>query len=145
MGGFNNFNKITVVGRMVKEPTTRSFGGDGKVCNFSVATNDRVKKDGEWVSEVSYFDCSAFGKLGDFVSEHATKGREVLVDGRFRQESYVAKDGSPRTKLCINVNEVVFLGSKDKNDAAQGGGDVNSRTAPSATFKAEEELLWDTK
>ncbi|MER3495738.1 MAG: single-stranded DNA-binding protein, partial [Armatimonadota bacterium] len=38
-----NFNKVTLVGRLTKEPELRSTTTGKSVCSFSIAVNKRIK------------------------------------------------------------------------------------------------------
>ena len=69
------FSKAIITGNLTLYPELRTTPNGAIVCSFSVAVN-RVYKDtsGEQREDVSYIDCSAWGKLGEMISQYAKKG-----------------------------------------------------------------------
>ena len=63
------FSKAIITGNLTRDPELRTTPNGASVCGFSVAVN-RVYKDanGEQREDVSYIDCSAWGKLGEMVA-----------------------------------------------------------------------------
>ena len=61
------------------------------------------------------------GKTADFVSNYATKGRLVAVDGRLEQRKYQASDGQNREIIEV-VAENVSLLDRPRDDGHGGGG-----------------------
>lgn len=139
MGNFNNYNSITVLGRLTRDPEMRTTDSGTQVCNFSVAQNDQVKKDGKYEKSTIFYECAAFGKLAEFMAKFAKKGRECLVIGHFRQELYTTKNGEARTKLVITANDTALCGTDNSEAVAESP----SGTTPYATsIKEEVELPW---
>ena len=85
------FSKAIIVGNLTRDPELRSTQNGASVCSFSVAVN-RVYRDtsGEQKEDVSFIDCSAWGKLGEMINQYAKKGSGVLVSGRLDQRKIVA-------------------------------------------------------
>ena len=111
------YNKLIVMGNLVREPSSKEIGKDLTVCNFTVATN---RKRGE-NEEVAYVDCAAFGKQGETISKYFKKGDRILVEGRLRSDSWETEDGQKRSKLNTIVEQFSFAngGKKDEGQAAQ--------------------------
>ena len=114
------FSKAIITGNLTRDPELRSTGSGTNVCSFSVAVN-RVYRDtnGENKEDVSYIDCSAWGKLGEMISQYAKKGSGVLVSGRLNQRSWEDKSGNKRSNTEIVVEDFNFLGGAS---GANGGG-----------------------
>jgi single-stranded DNA-binding protein len=71
-----NYQKIILVGNAVDDAQHRlSKKGDVAYTTFRVGVSDH--KD-----QSTYFSVSVFGKYGETLAEHITKGRELLVEGR---------------------------------------------------------------
>ena len=85
-------NKVFLIGNLTRDPELRTTPNGASVCSFSVAVN-RVYKDanGAQREDVSFIDCSAWGKLGEMISQYAKKGAGVLVSGRLDQRSWEDK------------------------------------------------------
>ena len=86
------FSKAIITGNLTRDPELRSTPNGASVCSFSVAVN-RVYRDsnGEQKEDVSFIDCSAWGKLGEMIGQYAKKGSGVLVSGRLDQRSWEDK------------------------------------------------------
>lgn len=109
------FSKAIIAGNLTRDPELRNTPSGASVCSFSVAVN-RVYRDasGEQKEDVSFIDCSAWGKLGEMISQYAKKGTGVLVSGRLDQRSWEDKNtGQKRSRVEIVVEDFNFTGARD--------------------------------
>ena len=83
------FSKVIIMGNLTRDPELRSTPSGTQVCSFSVAVN-RVYNGNE---QVSFFDCSAWGKIGETIAQYLKKGSGILISGRLEQRSWEDKDG----------------------------------------------------
>lgn len=116
-----NVNTWILAGRLTRDPVLKF---DGKLCEFSVATNHSYKKDDEWVEEATYVDCKAHGKTATAIAEYFAKGRTIFVEGSARLETWEAKEGQKRSKIVCNVGRFEFVGPKPQDG---DGPDEHSR------------------
>ena len=117
------FSKAIITGNLTRDPELRTTPNGASVCSFSVAVN-RVYKDtsGEQREDVSYIDCSAWGKLGEMINQYAKKGSGVLVSGRLDQRSWEDKtSGQKRSRVEIVVEDFNFAGSAPNGSSAPSG------------------------
>jgi single-strand DNA-binding protein len=105
-----DFNRVILAGNLVRDPETRFIPSGTAVTSFSIAVNRRYKSNNEVKEEVSYFDVSVFGKMGENCAEYLSKGKPVLVEGRLRQRRWEA-DGVKRSKIEVVADNVQFLGA----------------------------------
>lgn len=131
------FSKAIITGNLTRDPELRSTPGGASVCSFAVAVN-RVYRgsDGENKEEVSYIDCSAWGKLSETIAQYAKKGSSILVSGRLSQRSYEDKNGIKRSRTEIVVEDFNFLGAPAGRD---GGSSYSASTAPSGESSSAPE------
>ena len=128
------FSKAIITGNLTRDPELRSTPGGASVCSFAVAVNRTFRgTDGENKEEVSYIDCTAWGKLGEMISQYAKKGRSVLVSGRLSQRSYEDKNGIKRSRTEIVVEDFNFIGNRDNGSSY---GSQNTGSASSASESA---------
>ncbi|MCU0821515.1 MAG: single-stranded DNA-binding protein [Spirochaetes bacterium] len=114
-----DINRITLIGRLTKEPELRYTQGGAAIGNFSIANNRSYSTNtGEKKDEVSYFDCVAWGKLGEIIVEHCKKGRRIAIEGRLQQRRWEDKEGGKRSKIEIVVENFQFLDAKSTPDAS---------------------------
>ncbi len=122
------FSKAIITGNLTRDPELRTTPNGSTVCGFSVAVN-RVYRDasGEQKEDVSFIDCSAWGKLGEMIAQYAKKGSGVLVSGRLDQRSWEDKnDGKKRSRVEIVVEDFNFTGAANNRE---GGSSFQSADA----------------
>ena len=120
------FSKVIIVGNITRDPELRSTASGTQVCGFSVAVNRNYRdSSGEQKENVSFFDCSAWGKSGELIAQYAKKGSGILVSGRLEQRSWEDKEGQKRSRVEIVVEDFNFIGGA-------AGGDGGSKGASSA-------------
>lgn len=137
------FSKAIITGNLTRDPELRNTANGASVCSFSVAVN-RVYRDssGEQKEDVSFIDCSAWGKLGEMVNQYARKGTGVLVSGRLDQRSWEDKTtGQKRSRVEIVVEDFNFLSGGDRS--GEGKGNSGSANATNNNQPAPEENMPD--
>ncbi len=113
-------NSVQLIGRLTADPEL-NFTKDGTaVCNFSIALNGRH-------DEVDYIDVTAWGALGENISEHKHQGDQIAADGRLRQERWETDEGAKRSRVVVVANSVQFLARKRTNG---DGADVDEDHDP---------------
>ena len=121
------FSKVIIVGNITRDPELRSTPSGTQVCGFSVAVNRNYRDgSGEQKENVSFFDCSAWGKSGEIIAQYAKKGSGILVSGRLEQRSWEDKEGHKRSRVEIVVEDFNFIGGND------GGASGSSKGASGA-------------
>lgn len=105
-------NKIMLSGRLTKDPDVRYSQGENSIAiaKFSLAVDRRFKRQGE--AETDFFNCTAFGKQGEFVEKYLKQGTKMLVTGRLQNENYTNKEGKKVYGVQIIVDELEFAESR---------------------------------
>ncbi|MDR3125768.1 MAG: single-stranded DNA-binding protein [Candidatus Nomurabacteria bacterium] len=114
------YNRVVLLGNLTRDPETR-MAGSGSVTSFSVAVNDTwVDKNGQKQERVNFIECEAWGARGETIAKYFTKGRQILVEGSLRQDTWDDKDtGKKRSAIKVNVDAFSFV-----NDGKGGGSSV---------------------
>lgn len=107
-------NVLSISGRLTKDAVIKYTPSGMAIGSFSVASNSRVKKGDEWVDQASFFDCTMFGRFIETVAIHLTKGKQVFISGRLKQERWET-DGKPNSKIVVIVEDVVFTTDKQSS------------------------------
>ena len=114
-------NKWIGMGRLTRDPEVRYGQSGSAVANFSVAIDRRYKRDGETTAD--FFNCTAFGKTGEFVEKYLRKGIKVVIEGELQNNNYEDKNGTKHYSDQIIVNQIEFAESKssqaNSNDTAE--------------------------
>lgn len=109
-------NKCILIGRLTKDPEVRYTNGENvtAIARFSIAVDRRFKNNnGEY--ETDFFNCTAFGKQGEFVEKYLKKGTKIVLSGRIQNDNYTNRDGQKVTAVQIITEEIEFAESK-KNE-----------------------------
>lgn len=113
------FSKAIITGNVVRDPELRATSGGTQVCSFSVAVNYNYVQNGEKKEQVSYINCSAWGKAGEIIAQYAKKGTGILVSGRLSQRAFEDKTGAKRSATEIVVEDFNFLSGTNENSSSR--------------------------
>jgi single-strand DNA-binding protein len=118
-----DINRVTIVGRLTRDPELRHLPSGTAVLQLGVAVNGRQKDEaGNWIDKPNFFDVKVFGNQADTLNTHLSKGRRIGVDGRLDWSSWEAQDGSKRSKVEIVAQSVQFLDSRGDGELPGNGG-----------------------
>ena len=101
-------NNISLVGRLGKDPETKTTASGSPVTMFSLGV-DRISKDKQ--REVDWIDCTAWGKTGEVIQSWCKKGHRIGVTGSLQTRSWKTDDGQNRKVYFVLVDKVEFLES----------------------------------
>ena len=122
-------NSASLIGRLGKDPESRTFTSGGSVTNFSLATSERWKdkQSGETKEATQWHNCVAYGRLGEIVAQYARKGSLVDVEGSITYRKYNDTNGVEKWVTEIRCKEVILL---DKvSDSQSGNGQRQAQPA----------------
>lgn len=106
-----SFNSVVLVGNVTRDIELRYIPSGTAVCDIGLAVNEKVKRGDQWEDEVSFFDCTLWGKTAEVASQYLGKGSPVLIAGRLKQETW-EKDGEKRYKVKVICERMQMIGSK---------------------------------
>ena len=100
---------ITIVGNLTADPELRTTSAGAQVASFTIASTPRT-----WNRSTNQFEdgqalfmrCSAWRDLAEHCVQSLGKGMRVIAQGRLQQRSYQAQDGSNRTVIELQVDEI---------------------------------------
>lgn len=100
---------ITIIGNLTADPELRTTSNGSAVANFSIAATPRVydRQSDQWVDgDALFLRCTAWRDLAAHCANSLAKGMRVIAQGRLQQRSYQAQDGSNRTVIELQVDEI---------------------------------------
>ena len=114
-------NKVILMGNLTKDPELRYTQGENPlaVARFSLAVNRRFAGK-EKENKADFFNCTAFGKQGEFVEKYFKQGSRMLLSGRLQNDNYTNKNGEKVYSLQIIAEEIEFAEKKSTADANAG-------------------------
>ena len=100
---------ITIIGNLTADPEIRTTGSGASVASFTIASTPRT-----WNRSTNQFEdgqalfmrCSAWRDMAEHCAQSLAKGMRVIAQGRLQQRSYQAQDGSNRTVIELQVDEI---------------------------------------
>jgi single-strand DNA-binding protein len=104
-----SFSKIIIVGNVGRDPELKMTPNGRPVCEFSVAVNRVSGRAEERVEQTDWYRVSCWSTLAERAQQMVTKGRLVLVEGRFTPRSYTDREGKERYSLDISANDFQML------------------------------------
>jgi single-strand DNA-binding protein len=121
-----DLNRVTLVGRLTRDPELRHTGGGDPVCSIRLAVSSRARDEsGNWGDKSNYFDVTVFGRQAQTAADYLSKGRRIGVDGRLSWREWQAQDGTKRQAVEVIANDLFFLDSR-----GEGGGGDYGQEAP---------------
>ena len=104
-------NKLILMGRLTRDPEVRYGGANNNaIARFSIAVDRRFKREGQPTAD--FFNCTAFGKLGEFVEKYLRKGTKIVLDGEIQNDNYQNKEGQMVYGFQVIANNIEFAESK---------------------------------
>lgn len=100
---------ITIVGNLTADPELRTTSAGAQVASFTIGSTPR-----SWNRSTNQFEdgqalfmrCSAWRDMATHCAQSLAKGMRVIAQGRLQQRSYQAQDGSNRTVIELQVDEI---------------------------------------
>lgn len=127
-------NSVDISGRMTREPEVR-YAADKPFAKFCLAVNRRFKQEGQ--ANADFINCTAFGKMAEFVEKYGRKGVKFEVHGRWQTGSYKNKDGNTvYTNDCM-VESIEFAESKSSQDNVQ---ESNQQSSDNSWMNIPDEI-----
>lgn len=118
-----SYNRVILVGNLTRDPELRYIPSGTAVSDITVAVNDRVKRNDQWVEEVTFVDVTLWSRTAEIANEYLSKGSPVLIEGRLKLDRW-EKDGQKHSKLRVVCDRMQMLGSRGDT-----GGRGRSRSA----------------
>lgn len=121
-------NKVTLIGRLTKDPELKFIPGSGTaVTSITLAVDNYNSKTNE--KGADFIPVVIWGKSAENVAQYCQKGRQIAISGRISIRSYDAKDGTKRyaTEVVADAfNGVEFVGSNGNGNGGSNGGNKNN-------------------
>ena len=117
-------NAITLVGRLVADPESKTSSTGKTVTTIRIAVRKKFKPQDD-SQDSDFFTVEAWGKDAEYLATYGQKGRDIAVFGRMESRSYNDKDGGKRTMWDVKAERVSFI-----------GGVRDSQTAPTTNADA---------
>lgn len=122
----SSLNAVHLIGRVGQNPNSRTTAGGTEVCSLSLATSEKLKRNGKTEEITTWHDVIFYGKLAGVCSQFVTKGSLLYVNGRINKRKWQDKDGNDRYTTEIIGDKLVMLGGGSKGDGPRKEAPVGS-------------------
>jgi single-strand DNA-binding protein len=114
-----SLNKVQIIGRLGKDPESRTLPSGKNVASFSVAVDRRWKNgNGEAREATEWFSVEAWGQLGEICRQYLSKGRLVYVEGRLQTDRWQDDAGDPHSRTKVVALMMQILDRKPEDPEA---------------------------
>lgn len=136
----SSYNKVVVIGNLTRDVELNYTSSQTAVTDIGLAINDKVKRNDQWVDEVTFIDITLWGRTAEVAAEFLKKGSQVLIEGRLRMETWLDKKNgnAKRTKIKLTGETMRMLGSKPKSEDTDAA--PNAESVPVGAAAAGEEV-----
>lgn len=103
--------RVELIGRIGKDTILRMTTSNKKICDTSIAVNERYG-DKELTT---WFNVRAWNETAEILNKYS-KGDEVLIIGKIRNDKYTASDGQERYWSYLNIDYLKKLETAKKEE-----------------------------
>lgn len=139
-----DLNKVMIIGRLTRDPESRTIPSGANVCQMGVATSYVYtnKQSGQKVEQTEFHNVVLWSKLGEIAQQYLKKGTQVFIEGRLQSRSWDGKDGQKRNRTEIVADNMIMLGRPSGSGQASQPPQAGSYSSPAA---AGRETTWPAK
>ena len=135
-----SFNQFTGVGNLTRDIELRYAQSGSAIANTGLAMTRKFTQNGERKEEVCFIDVTFFGRSAEVANQYLRKGSKILVSGRIKFDTWVAQDGSKRSKHSVIAETMQML---DNKADAQSHTDYQAQEAPQQQSKGSQQTVYN--
>jgi single-strand DNA-binding protein len=101
----------TIIGNLTSDPELKFASNGSARLTFSLASNRRYQKNGEWQEETSFFNCVAWRNTAEHAARVLEKGLPVVVKGRLEQRTWEDKETGQKRSTVELIADTIAVNS----------------------------------
>lgn len=107
-----DLNKVMIIGRLTRDPESRTTPSGINVCQIGVATGYAYtnQQTGQKVEQTEFHNVVLWRKLGEIAQQYLKKGAQVFIEGRLQTRTWDGQDGQKRNRTEIIADNMIMLG-----------------------------------
>lgn len=126
-----DLNRVTIIGRLTRDPELRNTPNGKAVATVGVATG-RAWKDasGQLQKQTEFHNVVLWGRLAEVAHQYLRKGRQIYFEGRLQTRDWTGQDNVKRYRTEIIAENMIMLGGGPQQGGSQGGAPSGAGSAP---------------
>lgn len=131
-------NKVTILGRVGKDPEAKYTADGNAIAMASVATSERWKdkSSGEMKEATEWHRIVAYGRTAEVIEQYVKKGDQLYVEGSLRTREWEDKQGNKRQTTEIKADKVVLLSKRTEEEKPK----PKPKPKPSSLDDADDDI-----
>lgn len=114
-------NKVTLIGRLGKDPEIRTLETGTNIAKLSLATDESYKdKSGEWQTITEWHNVIMWRDMAERAEKMLKKGYLVYVEGKLTNRSWEDENGNKKYITEVRANTFRLLRSEMNGDKKNG-------------------------
>ena len=114
-------NKVTLIGRLGKDPEIRTLENGTNIAKLSLATDESYKdKNGEWQTITEWHNVIMWRDMAERAERMLKKGYLVYVEGKLTNRSWEDENGNKKYITEVRANTFRLLRSEMNGDKKNG-------------------------
>jgi single-strand DNA-binding protein len=109
-------NKVILIGRMTKDPETKTTASQVAFCGFTLAVDRKYKsKDGE--RQADFLPCVAWRQQAEFIGKYFVRGSRICITGSVQSRTYDDANGTKHYVVEVMVEDAEFIDNKKSDES----------------------------
>ena len=136
-------NRVTLTGRLTKDPELRKTASGLSTCTFTIAVDKEMSSDKKDAAKAAgdptadFPSCVVWRQAADYLTQYGHKGDLVEVDGRIQTRHYDGTDGRTVYVTEVSVQSVKVYGSRSSDSTRYDYGPSNGTSYRTKDIAAE--------
>lgn len=138
-------NKVILVGRLGRDPESRTLPNGNKVVNLNIATDEswKDKATGERKTKTEWHRVVVFGPNADFAEKYCKKGGQVYLSGALQTRKWTDQSGAEKytTEVVLqNFGGELTMLDSPKRDAGDDAPTERKASGPARTNELNDDI-----
>jgi len=138
-----DLNRVTLIGRLTRDPEVRSTPAGRSVASVTVATGRAwTDQAGQKQKESEFHNIVMWSKLADIAGQYLRKGARLYVEGRLKTRDWTGQDGVKRYRTEIVADNMIMLDGPARSGSSSdfSPSSQNSESSDESQPVIEEEI-----
>lgn len=134
-------NKVTLIGRLGKDPEVRTLENGTNIAKLSLATDESYKdKSGEWQTVTEWHNVIMWRDMAERAEKMLKKGYLVYVEGKLTNRSWQDESGNTKYITEVRANTFRLLRSEMNGNKNNEKASKPNTTTAKQTADASDDL-----